>query len=223
MRAQSGAYGEAGYVAAAKNFRNDIPDNLAGHHFMVTGANSGLGYETCRALLSRRASVHMLCRNQQRGEEARQKLLAETAATARPEELVLHVVDVGHLASVRRFAADWQAQYPRLDALVHNAGGMSTKREETTEGHETTLATHVLGPHLLTQCMEPAIRRSRTRVVWVASGGMYTQRLDLADPESKEGKFDGTATYAQVWIRCMHALRARALVRRFRAGPAILR
>jgi NAD(P)-dependent dehydrogenase (short-subunit alcohol dehydrogenase family) len=86
-----------------------------------------------------------------------------------------------------------------VDVLVHNAGMLADDREETAQGHELTLATHVLGPLLLTCLLRPKLAAAGgARVVWVSSGGMYAQSLDLEGFVSEsERDFDGVAAYAQ--------------------------
>ena len=68
---------------------------------------------------------------------------------------------------------------------------MPAERTETAEGHELALATHVLGPHLLTRRLRPE------RVIWVSSGGMYTQKLRVDDLEYRSGEYSGTTAYAR--------------------------
>ena len=82
--------------------------------------------------------------------------------------------------------------------LVHNAGVMPPERQETADGHEVALATHVLGPLLLTELLRPVLRgRERSRVVLVSSGGMYAQKLPAHDPEYLNGSYSGTTAYAR--------------------------
>jgi NAD(P)-dependent dehydrogenase (short-subunit alcohol dehydrogenase family) len=96
---------------------------------------------------------------------------------------------------VRALAA---AAPDRLDVLVHNAGLMSHTPEITAEGHAHTFATHVLGPFLLTHLLADRLRAARGRVIWVSSGGMYTQHLDLARAAGLDGRpWDGVVAYAQ--------------------------
>jgi len=104
------------------------------------------------------------------------------------------------LSEVREFAENWnEKENHAIHCLIHNAGALSTKREETKEGNEQTLATQVLGPYLLTSLLDKQLRASApSRVIFVSSAGMYTQKLDLDNLQSKKKKFDGTATYAQM-------------------------
>lgn len=83
----------------------------------------------------------------------------------------------------------------RIDVLVHNAGAMPPERTESAQGHEMTMALHVLGPVLMTELLAERLRGGR--VVLVTSGGMYTQRLREDDPEYVEGDYSPTTAYAR--------------------------
>lgn len=169
----------------------DLDVDLAGRVCLVTGANSGIGLETCRALARLGATVWMLCRDPRRGRQALQDLRRATGS----RRLHLAVLDVSDLGAVRRFARDFAA--PRVDVLVHNAGVLPEHRLASVDGHEITLATHVLGPWLLTRLLSPRLLASDdARVVLVSSGGMYTQRLSLDDVEWRQRRYDGVAAYA---------------------------
>lgn len=173
----------------------DLDVDLAGRRCLVTGANSGIGYATARALADLGADVVLLCRNAARGEEARRRI----AESAGKERLALEQVDMADLDSVRA-VGERLAAGGAVDALVHNAGLLPGAREETPQGHELTFATHVLGPHLLTTLLRPALARSvDARVVWVSSGGMYTRKLALDDPDwvRRRDDYDGTVAYAE--------------------------
>jgi dehydrogenase/reductase SDR family member 12 len=188
-------YSRLGYVARRTWWPADpAPGALAGMVVAVTGANSGLGKATVLGLARLGAEVRMLCRNEDRGASARDKLLAELP-TAR-----LHVdrCDVSDLSALEGFAQRLMNDVPALHGLVHNAGVLPPRRTVTADGHELTLATHVLGPHALTDLLRPALRADgAARVVWVSSGGMYTQRLRIDDPEYVAGEFSGSKAYAR--------------------------
>ena len=108
-------------------------------------------------------------------------------------ELHLARCDVGDLDDVRRFADELDVE--RLDVLVHNAGAMPPERTESAQGHELTMALHVLGPVLMTELLRP--RLDDARVVMVTSGGMYGQRLRADDPEYLQGDYSPTTAYAR--------------------------
>ncbi|HEX6878242.1 MAG TPA: SDR family NAD(P)-dependent oxidoreductase [Nocardioidaceae bacterium] len=170
------------------------PDALAGTVVAITGANSGLGKATALGAVRLGGEVRMLCRDLARGESAREDIVREVPGA------VLHVdrCDVSDLGSLRQVAADLAREVPRLRALVHNAGIMPPRRTETPDGHEETLAVHVLGPHILTDALRgPLAADGKGRVVFVVSGGMYTQRLDLDDPEYTRGDYSPTVAYAR--------------------------
>ncbi|NUR17123.1 MAG: SDR family NAD(P)-dependent oxidoreductase [Dermatophilaceae bacterium] len=167
------------------------PGALVGRHVLVTGASGGLGLATARGLARLGATVHLTGRDAGRLEAARASLLDQEPLA----EVVVHVADVSDLAGTRQFARDFMADVPRLHAVVHNAGVMPPRRTTTPEGHELALATHVLGPHVLTRALRPALADGR--VVVVTSGGAYGQRLDAADPEYARGEYSGVTAYAR--------------------------
>jgi NAD(P)-dependent dehydrogenase (short-subunit alcohol dehydrogenase family) len=107
------------------------------------------------------------------------------------------VCDVSDLASVRGFADAFRAAGAPLRALVHNAGALPEQRTTSGQGHELTMALHVLGPVLMTELLLPALARDHGRVVFVTSGGMYTQALPVQDPELLLGDYSGTLAYAR--------------------------
>lgn len=164
---------------------------LAGRHVLVTGATGGLGLATAQGVAALGAVVHLTGRDGDRLERARSQVLA-----AHPSAGVeTHVADVSDLAATADFARDFAARVPRLHALVHNAGVLRESRTSTSEGHELTVATHVLGPHVLTFGLADALAGGR--VVLVSSGGAYSQRLAVEDPESARGAWSGAAAYAR--------------------------
>lgn len=191
-----GGYSRLGYHLRRQTWpRNDpVPGSLRGAVAVVTGANSGLGKATTTGLARLGATVVMLVRNRERGETAR----AEVTATVPGADLGLAVCDVADLDAVRDVAGSLVAEHPRIDVLVHNAGTLPEKRSESPQGHELTLATHVLGPLLLTELVRPALSEApAARVVLVSSGGMYTQSLPVDDIEYRRDHYRGATAYAR--------------------------
>jgi NAD(P)-dependent dehydrogenase (short-subunit alcohol dehydrogenase family) len=169
----------------------DLEVRLEGRVCLVTGANAGIGRATSRALAARGARVLLLCRHAGRGEEARDLLRRETG-----NPLVdVRRLDVSDLGDVRGLAG--RLRLPAIHVLVHNAGVLPDRRILTADGLELTFATHVAGPHLLTALLADRLRAGRARVVWVASGGMYLQRLSLDDLQWERRRYDGLVAYAQ--------------------------
>lgn len=196
-RSVVGGYPRWGYLARTRlpGWPADPPaDALAGKTAMVTGANSGLGKATAAGLARLGARVHLVVRNVEKGARARDELAAEVPGAY----LRVWRCDVSDLDDVQRFAVEFTAAEPRLDVLVHNAGVLPKARETSAQGHELTLATHVLGPLRLTESLRTALAAAgSSRVIWVTSGGMYTQGLPTDDLQYHHGRYRGTAAYAR--------------------------
>ncbi|GHH43414.1 putative short-chain dehydrogenase/reductase [Lentzea cavernae] len=183
-------YSKWGHRLRKRNWSDPEPDALRGATAVVTGASSGIGKAAAAGLARLGAEVVLAVRDGRKGEAARAEIVAAVPGAT---VLVRHC-DLSDLDSVRRFAAETD----RLDVLVHNAGVLPQERTVTADGHELTFATHVLGPLLLTDLLRPLLVASPDpRVVFVSSGGMYTQRLRADDPEYREGTYRGATAYAR--------------------------
>jgi dehydrogenase/reductase SDR family member 12 len=168
---------------------------LAGKVAIVTGATSGIGEAACVGMARAGAEVHLVVRNPEKGEEARRRV--GDASGVDPATLTLHRCDLSDLGSVRDFAAAFLEDRDRLDVLINNAGVLPPERTHTEEGFELTFATNVLGPFLLTNLLLPALRAAApSRVINVSSGGMYTAKLDVDDPQLEKEEFSGNKFYA---------------------------
>jgi dehydrogenase/reductase SDR family member 12 len=189
------AYSAPGYALRSRTWDpQSLEVDLSGQHHIVTGANAGLGQAVTEQLARRKATVHMLCRSSKRGERARTEILTKIPQA----NLKLHIVDVSDTVSIRAFVERYKKEVGALDCLIHNAGVMLDERCETTEKIETTFATNVLGPFLLTQTLTDLLQAGQgARVIFVSSGGMYTQKLDLEDLQSTREPYDGMVAYAQ--------------------------
>lgn len=188
-----GSFDRTGFRIHSLAFEpDDLEVDLSGKRCLVTGANSGIGFETARGLADLGAEVVLLCRNRERGEAAAERIREQTGNP----RVSLELLDVANLESVRAAAVRLAAG--PIDVLVHNAGLLPERREQTTAGLELTLAAHVVGPHLLTKLLRPRLEQSpEARVIWVSSGGMYTRRLNLGDPNWTGRDYDGVAAYAE--------------------------
>jgi NAD(P)-dependent dehydrogenase (short-subunit alcohol dehydrogenase family) len=179
------SFDRSGFYRHARRFEpTDLDVDLTGRVVLVTGGNSGIGLATARGLAQRGADVWLLCRDRARGEAA----ATEIGPRARVAQ-----VDVSDLRSVDAVVGQLPA---RIDVLVHNAGVLLDARRESPQGHELTVATHLIGPWALTRRLADRMGAG-ARLIWVASGGMYPVRLDpgaLFDPPTP---FDGVAAYAQ--------------------------
>ena len=168
-----------------------LPRALEGRHVLVTGASSGLGIATVDGVADLGATVHMLVRDEAKGTR-----VADTIRAARPgAELRLWRCDVSDLDDVRRFATEFAAEVDDLHAVVHNAGMMPPTRTESPQGHELSMAVHVLGPAVMTEALRGPLAGGR--VINVSSGGMYGQALRADDPGYLSGDYSPTTAYAR--------------------------
>lgn len=188
-------YSRIGYATRRHWWDADLPPGaLDGRTVAITGANSGLGRATALGAARLGAAVRLLCRDVTRGRRARDEILRAVPAAA----VTVDECDLSAFKSVIGAASRLRDELPGLHALVHNAGVLPPVRTETEDGHELAVATHVLGPHLLTSELRPLLAAATdARVVFVSSGGMYTQPLRIDDPEFQLGEYNGTAAYAR--------------------------
>ncbi len=187
-------YSRLGYAVRRRSWEDPDPaTRFAGRSVLVTGASSGIGAAACERFARGGATVHMLVRSPDKGERARAEISQATGSS----DLRLSVCDVSSLASVREFAAAFDAEQLELHALVNNAGVMPPERTHTGEGFELGFATNVLGPFLLTALLEPSLARGApSRIVNVSSGGMYSRRLRADDLQLARREYDPAAFYA---------------------------
>ena len=169
----------------------DIPDQ-SGRIALVTGANSGLGLETARALAQGGATVLLACRQRSRGEAVRQQLLPLARAGLEVIDL-----DLADLASVAAAASQVQREFGRLDLLINNAGVMAPPRRLSRDGHELQFAVNHLGHFALTTALLPLLKQqSGARVVTVSSGAHYFGRIAFDDLQG-ERRYDPWTAYGQ--------------------------
>lgn len=148
--------------------------SMADKRVVVTGATSGLGEAMALSFARLGAAVHLLGRKPQKVAASATRVRNAVPTT----DVVEEVCDVSDLEAVRAWTASFSERVTSLHGLVHNAGAMPTIREESAQGHEMALATHVLGPHLMTEGLLPVLTAADgSSVVFVSSGGMYTTPL----------------------------------------------
>ena len=169
------------------------PGSLDGRSAIVTGASSGLGIATVAGLARLGARVHLVVRDEAKGKG----VLSELRRAVPGAVLTLWRCDVSDLEDVRRFAKDFSVPRPPSTLVVHNAGALPPARPESAQGHEMTMALHLLGPLLMTEPARRSCADRDARVILVTSGGMYTQRLRDDDPEFRSGDYSGTVAYAR--------------------------
>ena len=171
------------------------PPSMEGKVVLVTGATSGLGLATAIGVARLGATVRFVARSPERAERA-----SATIAEAVPGvDVGFLLADLGELDQVRAVAAEFAASHDGLDVLVHNAGALSREYTVTSAGTEVTVAGQLVAPFLLSGLLLPLLRAAvPSRVIQVSSGGMYTQRFDLATLEMDPSDYDGAVAYAKV-------------------------
>ena len=123
---------------------------------IVTGANSGIGKHATIGLAKKGATVIMLCRNEERGENAREEIIK----VSDNETVDLILCDLSVQAQIRQFAETFKQRYGALHVLVNNAGIIKWDRTITPDGLETTLAVNYLAPFLLTHLLLDYLKTS---------------------------------------------------------------
>ena len=165
---------------------------MAGKTVVVTGASSGIGLETARALAKRGARVLMVVRNRDKGQAVIERIVAESPGA----QLDLVLADLYSLAEVRRAATEIRANAPRLDVLINNAGLVHDKRELTVDGFEKTFALNHLAAFLLTYELRHALAAAApARVITVSSNGHRFNRFTWDDLATMRDWKGTTAVY----------------------------
>jgi NAD(P)-dependent dehydrogenase (short-subunit alcohol dehydrogenase family) len=171
----------------------DVPDQT-GRVAIVTGANTGIGYETARMLALRGAQVVLACRNLEKAEAARARILAEQpsgSVTAEP-------LDLSDLGSVAAFAGAFAARHDRLDLLINNAGVMVPPLGRTRQGFELQFGTNHLGHFALTAHLLPLLEGTPgARVVVVSSSAQSFGRIDFDDLNWEHRSYSAWSAYGQ--------------------------
>ena len=161
---------------------------------IVTGANSGIGYQAAKYLARAGAKVILACRNAEKGEAARALIVAGQPSA----KVEMRILDVADLDSVRRFAAEFLSEDRPVDLLINNAGVMAIPQRRTTpQGFEMQFGTNHLGHFALTGLLLPALlREPESRVVTVASIAHKGGRLNFEDLNA-ERSYDPRGAYQQ--------------------------
>lgn len=168
--------------------------DLRGRVVVITGGTSGLGFEAARALAAMGATVEIVARDEARAAAACARIAAETANA----QVGFVLADTGDLDAVRRAAAALLARHPAIHVLIHNAGALDDRWQASPQGIEATVASQVVGPFLLTELLLPALRKATpARVLWVSSGGMYSEPLRVDDLAMGAADYDGVTAYAR--------------------------
>ena len=168
--------------------------DLRGKTVVITGPTSGLGKEVARQLAPTGANLVLVARN----EEKCARVIDEITPLCTGSKPVFVRAEMGDLESVRSACSMMQQQFSHIDVLIHNAGALLNTRQVSPQGIEQTVASHVIGPFLMTTLLLPLMHGGR--VVTVSSGGMYTSALPAFNNgetlEMPIAKYNGSKQYA---------------------------
>ncbi len=168
--------------------------DLRGRVMLITGSTSGIGLAAATTLAGDGATVVLLGRNPEKTARVADELRAKSGN----DTVGSIVADMTDLEAVRSVAAEMLERYDRLDVLVHNAAVLSATRRNAPDGTEESVAGQVVAPFLLTALLLDRLRASAvSRVLTMASGGMYTVPLDVAHLEMSEAEYKGAEQYAR--------------------------
>jgi NAD(P)-dependent dehydrogenase (short-subunit alcohol dehydrogenase family) len=189
----------------------DIPDQT-GRTAVITGANTGLGYETAAALAAKGAHVVLAVRNLDKGKDAAAGIAAATPGAG----VTVQELDLSSLESIRTAADELRSRYDTIDLLINNAGVMAPPRRETEDGFELQFGTNHLGHFALTAGLLPRLEgREDARVVTLTSGAHRAGKITFDDLQRQKSYFRWTA-YGQ--SKLANLLFMRELDRRLRAA-----
>ncbi len=168
----------------------NVPDQT-GKTVFITGANTGLGYETAKVLAGQNAKVIIGCRSKVRGRQAKENILAAHSEA----DVTIVQIDLGSLKSIKR-AAKKVAREPQLDILINNAGIMIPPYELTQDGFESQFGVNHLGPFALTNLLLDKLRATAgARVVSTASIAHKRGKIHFDDINA-EKRYSATQRYA---------------------------
>ncbi|WP_319530958.1 oxidoreductase [uncultured Cohaesibacter sp.] len=174
-----------------KNWTVDRLPELQAKQFVITGANSGIGFEAARMLGEQGADLILACRSPQKAEQARQSLQASTKGT-----IDLVTLDLSDGASIRRAAESVRILTKKIDGLINNAGIMQTPQLETADGFEMQFGTNHLGHFLWTSLLLDLVEAAQGRVVQLSSIAHKLGRINWNDP-MLSGAYNASTAYSQ--------------------------
>ena len=189
----AGGFGSPGIRLRRRMFAWADPARLDGRRVVITGATSGIGLAAAREMAGLGAHVAIVGRDPERTRSTAQDIAHESDT-----DVESYVADLSLLADARRVADEIAVGAGGVDVLVHNAGTLSAQYVRTDEGFEATYASQVLSQHVLTSRLLPVLAGAASpRVIVVASGGMYAERLDHRTVQMAADEYDGVRAYAR--------------------------
>jgi NAD(P)-dependent dehydrogenase (short-subunit alcohol dehydrogenase family) len=157
---------------------------IKGKTCMITGANTGIGKETARQIAALGAHVIMVCRNQEKGEQAKEDIIQTTDN----KNVELLICDLASLKDVKRFADQFLQTHNNLHILINNAGVFHMKRTTTQDGYESTFAVNYLAHFYLTELLLPLLKKSSpSRIINLSSNIHKSFKIKMKDPFLEKG------------------------------------
>lgn len=173
--------------------------NQKGRVFIVTGANTGLGFENTLSLARLGGKVVMACRNESKAQDAKAKIEAEVPDA----DLDVLSIDLSRLESVREFAKAYTSKYDRLDVLINNAGVMMPPYSKTEDGFELQFGANYMGHFLLTGLLLETLQKTpHSRVVTLSSLVHKNGEINFDDLHF-EGGYSAGKAYSQSKLACL--------------------
>jgi len=162
---------------------------MQGKIVLITGANSGIGKETTKALAKKGATIVMACRNLTKANPVCETIKQKSGN----RQIEVMQLELASLNSIRQFAQQFSQKYQQLKVLINNAGVFCIKKEETQDGFEKTMGTNYIGPFLLTNLLLPLLKQTpEARIINVSSNAYSQGQIDLGDLQ----KYHGFKAYA---------------------------
>jgi NAD(P)-dependent dehydrogenase (short-subunit alcohol dehydrogenase family) len=179
-------------MSSSKWTAADVPDQT-GRVAIITGANTGIGYEAAAVLAGKGAHVVLAVRNLDKGKNAEARITAHTPHA----DVTVQQLDLTSLDNIREAADTLRATYPRIDLLINNAGVMMTPKETTKDGFGLQFGTNHLGHFALTgQLLDNLLPVEGSRVVTISSGAHRIGRINFDDLQS-ERRYNRFTAYGQ--------------------------
>ncbi len=160
--------------------------SMEGRICLITGANSGIGKVTAKALAKMNAMVVMVCRDKERGDKAQKEIIEQTGNN----QVDLLLCDLSSKEQIQKLVKEFKEKYQNLHILINNAGIMLKKRELSVDGIEMNFAVHVIAPFLLTNLLLDVLKKSTpSRIINVTSAAHRRAKIDFEDLQNKNKKY----------------------------------
>jgi len=160
--------------------------SMEGKICIITGANSGIGKATAIGLAKMNATIIMMCRNKERGEEAQKEIIELTGN----KKVDLLLCDLSSQESISKFVSEFKSKYQKLHILINNAGVMLSKRAISVDGLEMNFAVNYIAPFLLTNLLLDVLKKSApSRIINVSSAAHRMAKMDFDDLQSEKRKY----------------------------------